>query len=318
MNSQFYLETKINELISDQKIKNYWYIYNLKRLKRFSFQTLISFIFQYLTIIYLTFSYPALPMYPPIGVAFVLFYLFGNNSILGLLLGSLAYLFKGFSTPMIFCYALADIGCGWLGAMLCLKVFSSDLMRVNSFKEWARFIKINMCLCLVSSLLRITGAVWEVSGPISFNIVFYYVDLWLADLNSIVIMFGFFVSWLYLMLSREQAGVKKIAKIPVIAVISFVILAVIFMKKAGLIYLIIFAMLCSVYGSFVYGSFVAAALLYIVSIIYLTYFLAHKQAYLVNLGLPLYTTVPIFLFIYTVVMIYLGCQRQVFATKELT
>ena len=185
----------------------YWYAYNLKRIQRFLLHTLGAFSFQYLLTASLPTTFTALPMYPPIGTAFILCYLLGNNALLGLFLGGFcAYLFKGWAMPALFLYLAADIGCGYAVARVSRTVFSSDLSVFISTREWINFIKVNaFIICLISSLFRICAVILNSAGSIlSENTVYKFIDLWLSDLNAIVVFAGFFLSWLSVYIKRVK------------------------------------------------------------------------------------------------------------------
>jgi len=208
MNSRSeYLKTEISKHVLASSHRAYLRTYNLIRVKRLLIQTLMIFAFQYFTIINLTFSFPALPMYPPIGIAFVMFYLLGNNSMVGLLLaGGCGYFLKGFSIESTLLYLTADIAGGYLGAFLCRGVFSQDLKPFANLKEGFQFLKINaFAVCLLSSLIRVLAIILNQKEPIHFQVlVFNFIDLWLSDLNAVLVLSGFILSWIYVPFSREK------------------------------------------------------------------------------------------------------------------
>ena len=288
----------------------YLYSYNLMRIRRFLIQTIMIFVFQFMTIINLTFSDPILPMYPPIGIAFVMFYLFGNNALFGLLLGGFcAYFLKGLAIKIIVLYLMADIVGGYMGSILCRNIFSSDIKPFAKKQEVFKFFKINALItCLISGLLRVSAVVL-----LNHNIVIYdCINLWLADLNAILILASFLLSWSYVSFSREKLSEQTITIVPIIMLVMFIIFSMLFMQKVELGYLIIVAMIASIYFAHVYGYLVATALLFIISAIFLSYFIAVGQQYVGYFGLKLYTLVPVFLFIFTICILYIGhfCQRS--------
>ncbi len=306
MNHKSYLKYEIPKFVEIHKNNKYWYSYNLTRMRRFLAQTLMIFVFQYMTIINLTFSYPALPMYPPIGIAFVMFTLLGNNALLGLLLGGLfGYLLKGLAIETTVLYLIADIGGGYIGSLLCQSVFSSDIRPFLNIHEGLKFLKINAFItCLISSLIR-TGAVL-----LSYNVTFYdCIDLWFSDLNAILILSGFLLSWSYTPFSREKISDKTITITPIVGLIIFILISIFFMKKFELIYLITTIMMASIYFAYNYGYLIATALLFITSAIYLSHFIALKQQYVSYFGLELYTLIPLSLFIFTICILYAGHLR---------
>jgi len=283
----------------------YWYSYNLTRIKRVLMLTIMIFSIQYLVIINVSSLAPALPMYPPIGIAFTMFYLFGNNAVYGLLLsGFCAYIIKGLGIEAMLLFLIADIGGGYIGAHWCQNVFSSDIKPFANLQENWHFFKINAFVtCIISSLLRWGVTIWLPTHNLS---VYAYIDLWLADLNAILVLSGFLLSWAYVPLSREKICEKIITKASIMVLVLFIIASILFMQKFILIYFIVAAMLISLYCAYTYGYLVAMVLLFIISSIFLGYFIAHKQQYLDYFGLGLYTIAPISLLVYVVCMLYVG------------
>ncbi len=309
MDYKSYLINEIPNLIQENKNDKYLHSYNLIRIKRFLIQTTMIFIFQFMIIINLIFSYPPLPMYPPIGISFVMFYLFGNNAIFGLLLGGFGgYLLKGLAIETTVLYLIADLGCGYLGSVLCQNVFSSDIKPFLNLQNGFKFFRINALItCLISSLIRISAAI-----SINLNITFYdYINLWLSDLNAILILSSFLLSWSYIPFSREKISDQTITKIPTITLGAFIMLSVFFMKKIELGYLIIAAMIIATYASKIYGYLIATLLLFIISTIFLSYFIAVKQQYVQNFGLELYTLIPATLLVFVICILYAGyCHHR--------
>lgn len=181
-------------------------------LKRCLIKTLVIFSFQYLLIMNLSFTVPALPWYPPMGLAFVWFYLVGNQAIWGILLGGLAgYCLKGLPIEVVALYLSADILCGYWGAYLCQNSFASDLKIFQSIKEWLHFFKQVAWACLFSASLRTLAVLFklEFSIPIQ-TLFFYYIDLWLADVNAILILSSFLFSWVFIPFSRQKIRFEAI------------------------------------------------------------------------------------------------------------
>src|SRR5207245_1955115 len=107
---------------------HYQYAYYHIYVKRCLQKTLVIFIFQYLIIMSLPFVSPSLPWYPPMGLAFVWFYLLGFDAMWGILLGGLlGYSLKGLPVVSIFLYLSADIVCGYGGAYISQNSFASDV-----------------------------------------------------------------------------------------------------------------------------------------------------------------------------------------------
>lgn len=286
-----YLPNEISKWIPAPKINHYFYHYNWIRAKRFLLKTTVIFIFQYLTIINLTFS-SALPMYPPMGIAFIMFYLLGNQAFFGLLLGEIcAYFLKGLPFDFFFCYLTADIGCGWLGAFLCQTIFPSEMRMFSNWREWLSFIKVNAVItCLLSSFLRLTPLILTHKINSKFLLI-QWLNLWLADLNSVLIMTSFLLSWWSVLFNRVKISEKEISKILVFVILGFIVLSILFVKNALLIYLIITAMVLALHLAFRHGYLIATAMLYMISTIYLTFFMIHKQI-----------LSPLFLFIFVICM----------------
>ena len=145
-----------------------------------------------------------------------------------------------------------------------------------------------------------------------FNITFYdYINLWLSDLNAILILSSFLLSWSYIPFSREKISDQTITKIPTITLGAFIMLSVFFMKKIELGYLIIAAMIIATYASKIYGYLIATLLLFIISTIFLSYFIAVKQQYVQNFGLELYTLIPATLLVFVICILYAGyCHHR--------
>lgn len=166
-------------------------------------------VFQYLIIMNLPFSYPALPWYPPMGLAFIWFYLLGNNAFWGLLLGSvLGYGLQGLSCASVCLYLCADMIGGYWGAKLCQNSFSSDIRLFKDIKEWFDFfIKQAAYACVVSASFRWLAMFVNQSNQTSVNMntwIGYYIDLWLADLNAVMILSAFLLPWITLPFSRGK------------------------------------------------------------------------------------------------------------------
>jgi hypothetical protein len=321
MDSKNYLQTYLIKTLprliflqNQQNNNKQQHIYNLIRIRRYLLHTIMIFSFQYLTTFNLSFSYLPLPFYPPIGIVFISFYLLGSNATLGLLLGSfLAYLLKGLPVISIFFYLIADVGCGCLGAVICQNIFSSDIRPFSNRQETYKFIKMNALItCTLSSLARMVALIPTLlENKVKFNFIFFtYVDLWLGDLNSILILSSFLLSWVYVPFSREKIltthlrkSVKILFIITLVALIGFSLALI---KKYQLIYFYIIAMLLSLYISYFYGYLIATGLLFIIASLYLAYFIVHQYQFLIYLGIVLYTLVPAFLLLFTLCALYAG------------
>jgi hypothetical protein len=290
--------------------------YTIIRFQRFSIQILWVFLFQYLAIVQSLFSFPSLPFYPPIGIAFFLFYLLGNNAFLGILLASIfAYPLKEFPV-FSSAYILADIGVAYLSARLCQKTLSSDIRPFSNGREVLKFLKINMFIsCPLSSILRMLAFFEDAkffeskANPISFvlqDIFLYYIDFAMSDLSSILIFSSFLLSWVYVFYSRE-----KISPFPIPAFIFTNVLLYVLFEKIDISILFLVAIILSVLWSYIFGYIIATALMFLLSIASLGYFIAQKQYYTVNVSLPIQTATYLFLVLYVLIILRVGhIKRQ--------
>ncbi len=302
---------KLTSVISQQH-HNFFQTYILIRCKRYLAHTTMVFAFQYLTIMNMSFSLPVSPYYPPMGIAFITFYLFGSNAILGLILGSIcAYFLKGFSAVSIILYLTADIGFGCLTAFLCQAVFSSDIRPFAAWCEVLNFIKINLFVTLFSSLLRLIAfaLIMDTSNKQSI-LLFNYIILWLADFNAIFILSAFLLSWVTIPFTREKISQEPFKKTFGITFIIFITCSLLFTKKYDMIYFYILSMFWSIYMSYLYGYLIATGLLFVMSSIYLVYFIAHKEQFVLNFGMGQYSLVPMLLFAFSLCMIYTGHLKK--------
>lgn len=300
------LEKYLSERGYTKLNKSFWLAYNGKRMKRFLFTTGLAFFIQYLTLIHMTFTYPPLPINPAMGAAFVMLYLLGNTTLLGLFLGSFAaYFFHGLTMSSIFLYMIADLGGSYIGVHLCRSVFSSDYAVYTHSKEGLRFVMINaFTSCLLSSVLRIVAVMLYVANPMSLKTLgYYWVNFCLADLNGIIVLSGFFLSWISVYLGREAILHKNTSKLPAKIVWLFIIMSMLVLKKAGVM---VMAVMFSLYLSYYYGVLMATVSSYILIMIFLRYFVTQQQAYLNYLGLHLYTLIPCGLLSLLILVLYIG------------
>jgi len=244
-------------------------------------------------------------MYPPMGIAFVMFYLFGMNAFPGIMLGGFCgYLLKGMPIISTFLYLTADVGCGYLGALLCQNIFSTDIRMLLNFRERIKFIKMNAFItCLFSSLIRTFSFIWIYKDGKDISTIFFtYINLWLADLNAVLILSSFLLSWVYVPFSREKILKKSINKVETLLFIILIVFLILFMKNDWAIYLMIIVMLLSIYLSAIYGYLVGTALLFIIASLYLGYFMGIQYRHFLYFDIRLYIVVPLILLLYT------GCQ----------
>ena len=79
-----YLTHVLPNYIEPTKFQKHWFFYQTKRLKRFILHFVIFFICQFIAIGCVSFQGVVPPMYPPMGVAFVILYFFGSSSVFAL------------------------------------------------------------------------------------------------------------------------------------------------------------------------------------------------------------------------------------------
>lgn len=292
-----YLNHELPKYIKIPSNHKYWLAYNVLKTKRLLLQTLIVFIFQYLTLMNLTFSLPPLPMNPAIGLAFSFFYLIGKNAFPGLILGELCALaLKGMSAGSILLYLSADIGLGSIAAFYCNAILSSDIRTFASQRESLHFLKTNALICLLTGFLRvwadflnlhtlqnlhnlqnlhhvqnlqiphiiqahaIQADAIQAGSNISFisffnaipNTLINYFDHFIADLNGILVLSVFLISWVSIPFTREKIFRGSLTQYPATLMAMVIISALLFMNRSSL-HIVIFAILVSLYVLFIYG-----------------------------------------------------------------
>lgn len=302
MDQKAYLQRKMPEL-SILPRNRYLYHYYWISTKRFILQTVLIAIFQYITTMSMPFSAPELPAYPPIGLAFSFFYLLGRSAFWGVLLGGFsAYLLKGLSLFSTGLYLTADIGSGFLAAVLCQKILTADIRTFTNLREFFRFIKANAFVTAVfSSTLRMTAFLLSQQDYINIKLLlFYYIDLWLADLNGILVVSGLLLSWAYVPFSREEILKKPIERIPLVALAVCLFFSLFLFKKIIFLYFILAFMLGSIVCFRQYGYLAATVLLFINGTFYLAYFIGFKSYYVQAYGLPWYTLAPVILLLFMI------------------
>lgn len=314
MRNKDFLKNELGKFVSSDSKNTFLQAWNRIRAKRFAGQFIIVFICQYIAIMQVSFTLPAAPMYPPMGVAFVMLYLFGESSIIALVsVGTIAYLLKGFSNVFVLFYLLADVGACFAGVLLCQNSFATDNPRSDNLGEWLGFIATNLCVTsIISSLLRMIPLLLTKGVDMTFGFIFYnFMDLWLADLNAILVLSGFAITWLYLAYSRGSILFnEKMEKIPVFSVLVCIICSILFLKQIEFYYFIALSMALSLYLSYRYGIIMATALLYLISFLYFAHFMIGKQLFLKSYGIAFYTLVPIILFVYSASMLCCSSFRN--------
>ena len=306
MDLQSYINNTIPRFIDKNKFVNHYQRYNIIRFKRFLLHTTLIFVCQFLIIVNLKFDSPALPLYPPIGVAFVMFYLFGINALPGLILSEiLGFLIYNLPINIILLYCFADLFSGWIGSYICNNISFLDVnisINKRTLKEF--IIKNAIVVLLFSSSIKIFAMSSLSSSWVNKTLIYNFIQVWIADLNAIIIIPSCILSWLYVLFNRHNVSTKNITTTSVIALITFVVLSVFFIKQFYLISLIIIGMLGSIYYAYYHGYLIATLLLFILSSIYLTYFIYFKIQYVLYFGKSLYTLTSLILFLFSIIMLY--------------
>jgi len=286
-----------------KELGSYYLSYNLIRIKRFVTISLISFIFQYLSIISIPGKFVISPLYPAIGIAFSMYFILGRNTIPGLLLGTLlAYFLKGYNFISIFLYAISDVGCGVLGAYLCQNVFSSDVPRLIKFREFKKFVLINaLFTCVISGGFKLFALKTNVYLNIGKTIKVFLL-FWLGDLNSIIIIFMFLFTWMSIYQSRESISEKIIYKPAIIFFAVILLLCIVFIKKPIVLSLLLLLLLISSHNYKNHGIILGSSLFYITGIIYSAFFLRNFEFFYSYLNAG-YILVP-FVLLFTFVVSY--------------
>ncbi len=298
--------------------------YNFIRIKRFLIQTILAFIFQYMTIMALPLTLPALPLYPPIGIAFILFYLLGSNAIFGLFLGeALALFLKGMPIESIILYLIADLGLGVLGAHVCQNTFSKDVKPFSSLNEVLKFIGNIAVICIVSSLIRM-GVLWftlawhnqgaEITSVTQFNtilVLLNFVNFWFADFNAIMMLSLFIFSWITVPFSRIRISNKSV-NIPYMIglIVLFALVSAFFVVNPWFAYVLLLAMIFAVFMAYYYGYLIGTLILFVISSLYLSHFIVLKPYYVTLFGLSLYTFTGIILFLFIIDIMIMNLESN--------
>lgn len=303
--SVLYLTQQLTKLMSASVKKSYRRAYNLKRIQRFLITTVGVFFLQFLTMTHLTVTYPALPMYPPIGSAFVMLYLLGNTSLLGLFLGCFcAYCAHGLTLPALFLYIGADLGAAYLVTRWCQSVFTSDHSIFVDTKEWLRFVIYASIGCLLSGALRMIAILLSDMSHMSLETVGHHVlSLWIADLNAIIVFTGFFLTWISVYLGRERAFRQKPTVYDRICWLLWGLCCLVFLKE---IEFLVLAIILSLYLSYRFGVLIATAVSYIMLTLFLICFTFNQEYWLANLGLQIYSLIPCGVLCFLIAMLYVG------------
>jgi hypothetical protein len=313
MDALTYLTMEIPKHINGYRCRNYALLYHWIKIKRFLALNIMAFSFQYLCIYHLHAPYPLYAIYPAIGIAFTVIAILGENAIAGLLLGGIcAYFLKGHSFTFILLYSMADVACAYVAAYACRTLFMSDIPRLATIGVWGRFIVMMVLAVGVSALLRVIALVLSsTSFPEWRAIFYYYIELGLADLNAIILFYAFLSTWLSVYMSREKLSTEKISIIHLLLFITFIIIAIVMMKKLAMVYLLWAAMITTWYVAYRYGIVIATLMMYVISMLYLSYFMAHQLYYVTILGMEAYTlAVPGLLFVFIVGGIFVSVKKH--------
>lgn len=305
----YIIDTLAKHCVINKK-NHYKHSYRAKQLKRFLWHTMMAFFLQYLTMSHLTFSYPALPINPCMGAAFMMLYLLGPNALLGLMLGAiLGYVLHGFSFASVCLYVWADIGGAYLSVSFSRLVLSSDLSVFIYPKEWLRFVQKNMLMaCVLTTVLRTVALVLVDPSVWHGRALGYYMfDIWLSDLNGLLVFSGFLLTWLSVYLSREKVSDVPLDNLKLIAIPVLVIVAMIVVKHAAVTFIL--GLVVALYLSYYYGVLMATVLTYALAMVFIVYITNHQQLYLDYLGLRGYTVLP---------LACLGCMLLVFFVGQST
>lgn len=282
---------------------HYRHAYHLKRLKRLLVQSLIAFFCQFTAILYVSLSLPPPPLYPPLGVAFALIYLFGANVLPALSAASfVAYALKGVPAEGLLAYVSADIVIAYLGVILCQNCFATDNPWSYKRREWAYFIGINLFMtALMSSLLRLLPWYSSLEVGLFWQDVF---SLWLASSSAILIIFGFLIIWLYVVYSRGSLfKVSVRTKIPLLMTLFAVLMPSVLIKTSWFMSAMGLSMLLSLYLAYRQGIILATALSYLTSLLYFAYAMVNKVSLLQSFGVIGYGQLSLILFLYSVLML---------------
>ena len=277
MNTNDFVTNELSKIVGACPTKKYGYAYHLKKIQRYLFHTVIAFFLQYLMIISLPMTGHALPIYPPLGAALMMIYFLGDHALLGLLLGGgCAYFFKGLAPLQVVLFLTADIGCGYLGVRLCQSVFSSERSLLTQPREWFEYLKINALItCTLSSLLQLGAILFNHTGNLSAQTMRHtFIQLWLSDVNAILVFSAFFLSWTSVYLGMEKIAHAPVKKLNVMMPLLCILVAALLFKPMGFMLIVIAS---AIYLSVCYGFLIATSLSYGLSLLFLVYFINHPN-----------------------------------------
>lgn len=318
-----YLQQEIPKFLSGPtKLHRYFLTYLFMCGKRFLIFTFMIFAFQFLLVFTYDILPPALPLYLPIGMSFTMFYLLGNQAFWGLCLAECLALYAKQVQPITwFLYLVADLGLGFLAAMLCQKILSSDLRPFSNSKDRIRFIQTTIYISCISSLLRLNAYIWgdktaalsataeslNHTTPITsvhrsiLQMIYYYFNYWLADLNALISFAAFILSWAYVFNSRE-----KVSPLPIPIFIIFCAALALGLPKVDLFYFSFLTVSASLLWAYLFGYLAATALLFLFSIGFFEMMILNRHSIIGNLGIGIYTLLSFFLLFYSLIILWIG------------
>lgn len=164
------------------------------KLKRRLRECYVMLLYQSIATFFLVFNQAAIPLYPPTAMAFILIYLSGSRAIPGVFLGGfLGYLANNFELMPGLVEISIDIACGSIGALICRKMISSDVMPLFQRTTLMKFILLSAFLISpMATLLRI-----YLHGDILGINLLQTISLWFSHLNALMIIAGYLLTWLY-------------------------------------------------------------------------------------------------------------------------
>lgn len=304
------------------------------------------FIIQYLTVYQLSFAYPTLPMHPPLGISWSMFYLFGGNAWCGLFLGEICgYSLSGVSPDITILYSCIDLICGYIGAKICLTVFTTDIRPLaDRLAAGTFFNTIAFVICPISASLKFAVINFHYffanTSPLLPTKLTAYdcLQLWLADLNATLVIASLLLSWVYVPFSREKIFCypnvhdseqelkpdilncsfwpRMLAfwsRLPRVALFAFTALfiaaAIIFISKVQAIFLIAAAAPMVLYFAYKHGYLIATALLFILASVFTAYFSIWHQLYWQQSNSIAYTVIPLTLLVFSILILFAGHFR---------
>ncbi len=305
-----YLKSTLPNYVTVTSRNKYWLQYQTQSLKRFIIHFIIFFTCQFIAIGCVSFQGIVPPMYPPMGVAFVILYLYGRTAIFALIFADvIAYSLQHFSFLPLTLYLLADIVPAFIVTLIWKSIFKTDDFESNQPQEWLQFILITMLFtCFLSAGIRLL-AFYDLVHNLSFsNILSQFIQLWFADINAVIVLYSFLISWLYIMYSRSliRRARQIIKKMSFWLFLLCLGSALTTFHSLAFCYWIFASMQLSLYLTYRAGMTFGTAFMYAISFIYFAYFTLHKADFIFHYGLKLYTLISIVLFTYNISVLCLA------------